>query len=260
MALKAIVESPEELPEGLEDHYRERDGKFLLQVEAVGGLALEDVSGLKSTLGKTKRGLEEAQRGLAKFGDLDPERVKSDLARLEELSRLDPETEADRIAENKIKARESQLLEQHKKELDSLVQGQETLKGQLQKVLIDAAATKAIAENDGAIELLLPHVRAQARLKQLDGGDYAVEVVGPDGTPRIGDARGAPMTIDQLVEEMRSSKAYARAFDGSGQAGGGTPSSTGGGAPAVHRVDIGDQAALNNSIEAIAKGEVTVSQ
>ncbi len=67
------------------------------------------------------------------------------------------------------------------------------------------------------------------------------------------------MTIDQLVEEMRSSKAYARAFDGSGQAGGGTPSSTGV-APAVRRVDIGDQAALNSSIEAIAKGEVTVSQ
>ncbi len=260
MALKAIVESPEELPEGLREHYRERDGKLLLQVEAMGGLALEDVSGLKSTLGKTKRGLEEAQRQLARFGDLDPERVKADLARLEELSSLDPETEADRIAEGKIKARETRLLQQHAKELDALGQSYEALKGQLEEVLIDAAATKAIAENNGAIELLLPHVRAQARLKLLDGGEYAVEVVGPDGTPRIGDVRGAPMTIDQLVEEMRSSKAYARAFDGSGQAGGGTPSSTGGGSPAVRRVDIGDQAALNSSIEAIAKGEVTVSQ
>jgi hypothetical protein len=258
MALKAVVESLEGLPKGLRDHYREEEGRFLLEVEAAGGLALEDVNGLKSTLGKTRRSLEESQQKLARFGDLDPDRVKRDLARLEELSKLDPESEADRIAEGKIKTREARLLQVHAEETDGLRQNGEVLKGQLEKVLIDAAATKAIADHRGAIDLLLPHVRAQARLKRLDNGEYDVEVVDTAGNPRIGDGRGAPMSIPQLVQEMRESEGFARAFDGSGQSGGGTPSS-GNSGEGRRTINIGDQSALNHSIEAIAKGEVKVT-
>src|SRR4051794_27617528 len=51
MALKAIVETIDSVPEAVRGLYKEAEGKFILDVESVEGYALEDVSGLKSTLG-----------------------------------------------------------------------------------------------------------------------------------------------------------------------------------------------------------------
>lgn len=258
MALKAILDSLDGLDEAVQKEYTEKDGKFYLSVEAVDGFSLEDVSGLKSTLGKTKRALEEATTKVTGFDGLDPVKVKADLAKLEELSGLDPEKEADKIAEVKIKAANVQLLEKHATEVAAKDTSMGVLKTQLEKVLIVAEATKAISEQKGSIDLLMPHVLASAKLKPLDNGEYAVEVMDSAGNPRIGDAKGTPMNIPQLVEEMKSSDAFGVAFDGSGQSGGGSNSNSGQQQHGTKKVAWGDQQAMGNSLEDIAKGEVLV--
>ena len=51
-------------------------------------------------------------------------------------------------------------------------------------------------------------------MRQNDAGQFVVEVIDGDGNQRI-DAQGNPMTIPQLVDEMRASETFSRAFEAS---------------------------------------------
>lgn len=262
MALKALLESLDGLSEDVKAEYTETDGgKFRLEVEAVDGLALEDVKGLKSTLGKMKRRADDADVKLRAFGDLDPVRAAEAMAQIGELAGLDTVAAADKRAALKVAALKRQIGEKHAAELKTAGDRIDGLTAQLATVMIDQAATKAIGDRKGSIDLLLPHVRALSRLRTDDDGALYVEVVDENGIPRIGDSNGGAMTIDQFVESMRQSDLFARAFDGSGASGGGAPGNPGGpagrgGAKTVH---VGDQAGLNSNLEAIARGELTVT-
>lgn len=233
--LKAVVEAIDAVPEAVRGFYKEADGKFILDVEPVDGYALEDVAGLKSTLGKEMTLRKKLEKDVVKFKDIDPDKARDALAKLEELSSIDPTKEADKIASTKFEAAKTQLLEKHNGE----IQTREARIGQLTKtvenLLIDQAATVAIAEAKGSIELLIPHVKAHTRVREADG-KYFVDVVDKDGNARIGNSKGDPMTINDFVQELRKSETFGRAFDGSGQSGSGTrPGNGGGGSPQFKR-------------------------
>lgn len=234
MALKAIVDKIEDAPETVRDQYRPgtadegAEGKFVLAVEGVGGWALEDVSGLKSALGKERTTREKLERDVIAFKDLDPSKAKAALAELEELKKLDPSAEADKIANSKFEAAKAQLLEKHGQEIDQREQRIGKLSGAVDRLVRQAAATAAIAEAKGSVELLLPHVLAHTRVKEAEDGEFTVEVVDRAGNVRIGDSKGSPMDIKGLVAEMRQSDTFSRAFDGDGHSGGGKqPDQTG---------------------------------
>lgn len=220
MALKAILEKLDDAPEALREHYTEQDGKFVLGVESVGGYALEDVHGLKSALGAERTSRENLERLVVKFKDLDPDKARAALTELEELKKLDPEKEADRIANSKFENAKAQLLEKHGAELTSRDQRINQLSAAVDGLTRKQQATLALAEAKGSVELLLPHVLAHTRVKEAEDGSFTVEVVDAKGNVRIGDSQGAPMTIAGLVAEMRKSDTFARAFDGDGQSGG----------------------------------------
>jgi hypothetical protein len=121
---------------------------------------------------------------------------------------------------------------------------------------------KAIAEYEGSVDLLLPHVLQQTRMRMTDNGSFIAEVVDREGSPRIGDSQGNPMTIPQLVEEMKSSDSFARAFNSSGATGSGATNNTSqntGGTGRSRSISRFDQDALNANIEQLASGEVTIS-
>lgn len=234
MALKAIVDKLDSVPEAHRGLYAAgkaddgTEGKFVLQVESVSGFALENVEGLKSALGKERTKVGTLEAAVAGFKGLDPEKVKTDLAKLADLEKIDPATEADKIAEAKVRAATDQLVAKHTQEADALKSTIAGLSKSLEGYAIDAVATAAIAKEKGVPELLMPLIRAQTRVKMADG-KVAVEVLDKDGNVRIGDAKGNPMTIEGLVAEMKSSEAYGRAFEGSGQSGTGKrPGETGG--------------------------------
>jgi hypothetical protein len=264
MALKAKLKTLDGLDETVAAEYTaQEDGTFILDVEAVGTLELADTAGLKSALGKERANAKKALESAQRFGDLDPDKARDALKKVDEMAGWDPDKE---VAE-KIKAREKQLIERHEAEKADLTKLQKALESQLEQNLIIAAATKAISEHDGSLRLLLPHVKTQTRMRKTPDGQFIAEVIGPEGNPRVGDSAGNPMTIPQLVEEMKADEAFAPAFKGTGSSGSGageTP--TGGKAPPAARADgkkpkmipASDQAALNANVDAIAKGEVVV--
>lgn len=229
MAIKAILDAIDEAPEALRDHYAERDGKFYLSVDPVGGYALEDVSGLKSALSKERGRAEKAEGSISKFKDLDPDSVRASLAKLAELEGIDPTKEADKIAQTKVDAAIKQLTGRHETALGERDSRIGFLQGAVSNMMVDAAATAALAEAKGSVDLLLPHVKSAARVNEVDGR-FVVEVQDRDGNVLL-DNKGSPITIKDYVAELRKSDTFARAFDGEGQSGSGSPPGGGGGAP-----------------------------
>lgn len=234
MAIKAIVEKLEDVPESLREHYAPgaaadgTEGKFVLKVESVGGFALENVDGLKSALGKERTQREKLEKDVVKYKDIDPDKAREALAKLAELGTLDPAKEADKIANTKFEAAKAQLLEKHGAELTQRDQRIGQLHKTVETLLVDAAATSALAEAKGSVELLLPHVRAHTRVKEVDG-KFSVEVVDKDGNGRIADGKGTPMDIGGLVAEMKKSDTFGRAFEGTGHSGSGAQPNGGSG-------------------------------
>ena len=227
MPLKAIVDKIEDAPETLREHYvagtadNGTEGKFVLAVEPVSGFALENIDGLKSALGKERTTREKLERDVVAFKDLDPAKARAALLELEELKKLDPTAEADKIANTKFEAAKAQLLEKHGAEVAQRDDRIGKLTGAVDRLVRQAAATAAIAEAKGSVELLLPHVLAHTKVKETDTGDFVVEIVDKDGNARIGDSKGSPMDLKGLVAEMRQSDTFARAFDGDGHSGSG---------------------------------------
>lgn len=96
----------------------------------------------------------------------------------------------------------------------------------LEKHLRDGDATRAIAEHKGNDKLLRPHINSQTKVvKDEETGEYMTVVVKPDGSVRAGPS-GSPMTVAELVAEMKKDKDFASAFEGTKQSGGGTPPQT----------------------------------
>lgn len=228
MAIKAILDKLDDAPEALREHYAEKDGKFVLGVESVGGYALEDVTGLKSALGAERTSREALERQVVKFKDLDPEKARDALTKLAEFEKLDPTAEADKIANTKFEAAKTQLLEKHGSELGSRDERIGHLTKTVDVLVREQRATAAIADAKGSVDLLLPHVLSATRTVEKDG-KFITEVVDAAGNVRIGDAQGNPMTIAALVAEMRESDRFARAFDGDGQSGSGAEHNNSGG-------------------------------
>jgi hypothetical protein len=224
MALKAVLTG--DLPDDVKTFYKPVDGKdktFVLDVEAVEGYALEDVTGLKNTLGKERTEKDKLKQAVKAFEGLDPNETREKLTKLEELLKIDPTKQADEIANQKLEALKKQLTDRHQKEVEDREKAISRYRDTVYDLKIRATATEAIAAEKGVPELLLPHVQRQTRLKETDDGKFIVEVIDAAGNVRIGDANGNPMTIAQLVAEMKSSAVYGRAFEatGSGGSGGG---------------------------------------
>ena len=121
--------------------------------------------------------------------------------------------------------------------------------------LITARATEALLKAGGSVELLMPHIRAAVTLVEEEGAP-SLRIIDIDGSLRE-KAEGVPLTVEDLVAEMRSSPVFARAFNPTGSKGSGMDPS---GVP-VNLATINGQNrwALNARIEDIAAGKVSVS-
>jgi hypothetical protein len=223
MALKLKITKAEweGLEEGIQKLYEEKNGEYVLSVEGV-----EDTTGLKNALQKERNEREKFAKQVKAWETLGktPEEISELLAKLD----ADEAKKAEKAGEwEKVKA---QLLDSHKKELEKKDGVIAKMQQSLESYLVDANATAAIAELKGAPMLLLPHVKASVKVIENDGR-YMVQVVDTAGTPRV-NSKGDPLTIKELVEEMKQSEIFGRAFEstgtsGSGASGGNTGGSTG---------------------------------
>lgn len=265
MPLKAMVPSLEGIAADLHKEYKQitegpHAGKFILDVIPEAGFAVEDVTGLKKTVQTLRNEKDSLAALIKKFEGLDAEAARTALEKVKEWGDMTPEQKAQELLKNK----EAQLAAKFKQQEDTLKNERDGAIKQLDQNIRIAALTGAIAGKKGNADLLLPHVLSQTRMKRLDTGQFAVEVVDGEGNPRISPSGSGTdmMTIPQLIDEMAGK--FPSAFEGSGVSGSGaagggsgsgTPKSNGG---PVKTVSRSDQQGMNQNLEDIAKGKVKV--
>jgi hypothetical protein len=218
--------------------------------EQVDAMIAEQVTGLKQNRDEVLREAKKAKDALKSYEGVDPDEFK----RLK-----DAAAEAERkkaAAEGDFKALEKQLIDRHAAEL-AQVQGRTSkLQSALEKRLVQAELTKAIARHRGDPDLLLPHAAQFVKVRETDDG-FEAYVADEKGNPRIADGKGTPMDFDQLIEQVLVPK-YPRAFDGTGSSGGGAAKSGGVASTGARVVSADDPRGFIANLEAIAKGEVEV--
>ena len=116
-----------------------------------------------------------------------------------------------------------ELAEAHKTELGARDTRIEALTGQLHGILVTGEAKSALGEH-GSIDadLALPFLARQIKVSEEDG-KFSVNVVDAAGDPRYSGVTGAPMSVNELVAEMKSQEKYGPLFKSDGKSGAGTP-------------------------------------
>jgi hypothetical protein len=209
MALALSVDKLDSVPEALRALYTEKDGKFRLDVEGI-----EDTTGLKSALDKERKDRSafekqvKAWQGIGKT----PDEIAELLREQEERTTHDAEKKGEW---DKLRA---QMNEKHEAALKAKDADIVKMRATLEKHLVDSQAVTEIAKLKGVPELLLPHVQRQVRVDD----EFKVTVVDAKGDPRV-NGKGEPLSIADLIAEMRQHEVFGRAFDGSGKSGSGTP-------------------------------------
>jgi hypothetical protein len=118
-----------------------------------------------------------------------------------------------------VDAAKAAIVEANRKELEKRDTRNQALQTQLYGLIVDNAATAAVAELKGVPELLLPFIKQQVKVVEQDGAFHA-HVIDGKGEVRYG-VTGSPMTIKELVVEMKAQEKYGRLFESETPPGGG---------------------------------------
>jgi len=226
MAILSIIdqEAFDALPETIapKEQYKKRDdGKYVLDVTSVDGLELAEVSKLQSALSKERENSRKAAEQLKVFEDLDPAKARDAMKKVEEMANWTPEQKV----KEQIEAVKASIIEAHGKEKAGLEERLVKLTKSLEEAMIVSVSSQELAEQKSSVRLLMPHVKQQTRLREADG-KFVVEVLGPDGNPRLIGSDGHPMSIGELIGEMKTQNDFASAFEGTGSTGSGANQST----------------------------------
>jgi len=265
--LTAILdkEKYEELSETEQQHYAEREGKFHLDVEAVNGVALENVTALKTTVGKLRANEKKLQTDLTtiqeRYEDIDPDEAKEAIKKYDEVKNWD----GDKKVQEAVDASKRELVKAHKKQVETLTSELADSQEQLTDAIVDTKVVEALQKEEGNVELLLPHVKKHVRMTKNSTGKWIPEVVNDANEPRVGDSDGNPMTILQYIQELKTQKTFAPCFPGANSTGsGGNETSDSGKKKTtkktgkVKTINASDGKAMSQNVDDIASGEVKV--
>lgn len=209
-----------------------------------------DVSGLTSALDKERKANKSFKELVGKWTGLgfeSPDAVSAKIAELQEAATKGADGKANF---DKLKAN---LEEGHKKVIEAKDGELKTMRGTLEKYLVQNEAIQAITEEKGVPVLLLPHIMSSVKVLE-DKGEFVVRVVDSEGDPR-GDGKGGFMTIKDLVKEMKGSKDFGRAFESSGTNGGGKPPASSNKGSEAGR-NTGELSPIEKIKAGIAKGQL----
>jgi hypothetical protein len=100
--------------------------------------------------------------------------------------------------------------------LDAANKRGDALHTQLKNVLVNGDSIRALTGETDQPELVLPFITTQVKVVEQDG-NFQVHVVDENGETRFSGTQ--PMTIKQLVAEMKTNAKYARLFNSEAPAG-----------------------------------------
>ena len=218
--LKTNVESIDDLPESVQEHYQEVDGGgYVLQAELPSGYKLENVDGLASTLNRQKTELRSLKEKLKGFDGLDPQEARSALDRVAELK--DAPDDRETYVQQKTEKLNGQLTDL-RKQLEEVSREKSALESAITQRDVKDVAKDTMRDLGVEQKILGPHV--YGALKPIDD----------EGTPRVvaHDSQGSPilskktpgsyMDAAEYIESFREDPVLKVAFPASGQSGGGT--------------------------------------
>lgn len=270
MTLAAVIEQSVHdalSPELQAEYISDSNGKFKLDVRPIDGFELANTTGLKKALETERHAKTEAEKATKAFGDLDVSAARDAIAFHEKFKDANP----DETAKQQFEAMKGDLITAHQTEMSGVSTERDDAFSQLRNSLVTSAATKALQEAGGVIDLLLPHVEKHIQMER-EGDRFVAKVVDEKGIGRVGDGAGNPMTIPQLVAEMKAKESFQAAFTGTNSSGSGSGSgdssdrgnaNSGGGnndaGKGAKSVNANDQGAINSNLESIASGETKVT-
>jgi hypothetical protein len=217
--------------------------------EEVAALIADNEKGLKANQAELLKDVKATKAKLSAYEGVDPEKYKQLEAAAAEAERKKAAAEGD------FKSLEQQLTKKYESMIE-VERGEKTkLRTSMERNLVDAAAAQELAKHSDSPKMLLPHIRAQMKVVEQDGEFYA-RVVDGNGNVRIGTGQGsAPMSLSELIEEMKQDKEFAPAFRGSGSSGSGAGRSNAGGGGAGKTIGA-DSADFMKNVDKIATNEV----
>lgn len=240
------VEALDKVPREFHGMYEQgEDGGFVLSssMESVAN----SIDGLNNALGK-ERGSKVDLSPLAAYGDTPAAIAESVNAKIGELEDQIKEASKGKVNIDKVR---QDLKAAHQVELDKEKARADGYRGQLDTVLVDNRGVTAITREEGNALLLMPHVRSQVKTTEVTREDgrkaFEVEVIDKDGDRRYSPATGQPMTIDELVVEMKGKPEFAACFKSQAPSGGGAR-------PAARRTPSGPGKEQKSANEKIAAG------
>lgn len=206
------------------------DGKFTLGSDNEGiKSAVAAVTRLNQAL-KASRAESKAAKGkqidlssLSEYGDTPETIAETFNTRVTELNdALKKKPDADAL-QRQVEKIKHDLAEAHAGELRAKDARADALTGQLHTILVTNEAKTALAEA-GAIdsELAEPFINKQVKVAEEDG-KFSVNVIDAAGDIRYSGVTGAPMTIKELVEEMKQQDKFGPLFKSEAPGGGGKP-------------------------------------
>jgi hypothetical protein len=174
------------------------------------------VKELRTESAKYRTKAKEAEEALAKFDgiDLDEYHTMKQAQKDEETKELERKGEFDKLREQMVDDHndEKAKWETEKAELNARYAA---LEAELHKTILSheivVAAAVAKAYNPKLVELA---VAQMVKVEQGDDGRRIIRVLDAEGNPRKYYKTGEPMTIPQLLEEMKQSQEYAPLFAG----------------------------------------------
>ena len=181
------------------------------------------ITGFNKNLKEMRQGLKNKQidlSPLAEYGDHPKGILENFQTKLAELEETYKSGNSQDVAKQ-IDSVKAAMSAAHAQELQARDARGEALQNQLYSLMVENTATTAIAEAKGLPDLLMPFIKNQVKVAEADG-QFQVSIVDSNGETRYGHT-GSPMTIKELVVEMKANERYGRLFESEERSGGGMP-------------------------------------
>lgn len=224
MALKAVLDSLDGVPEALHEHYKKDDasGKYRLEADGV-----EDVSGLKSALEKERTGHKTMAQQLKdlkeQLGDLDPVKAREALKKLQDLEdkKLMDAGKIDELVAQRMERANQDFQTQAKafnSKIETITKERDAANGKLSELLIDGALRQAAVKAGIKPEAIEDAILWGKQLYRVKDGQVVPE---RNGQVLYGKDPNAPLPMEEWLAGMMTEKPHWFAESAGGGASGG---------------------------------------
>lgn len=229
---RIVADSAEELSEPLRRVAKSVDGKFVVE-GLPDGFAIEDVKGLRNTVGKLRGELGEVEPFIKALRDAGISKAEEIAVAMDALGKVRAgqlKTPAD------IEAFKAEVQKKHSDEMSRVMSVLEKRTSKLRDREVRGRLSPIVAAKGGtrAMDAILTLAEKHIQVKEGADGDIVTFVAGSDGQPRLTKKVGSmePMGFEELIDEMRESQSTRGLFDVQAAGGSGSTSQSGGPGPA----------------------------